>query len=423
MAIGYSSLFNQNYNNGGVEWTAGNVAIGSYSLTHNNPISPITGVNNTAVGNTSLQMNTTGHENTAVGSAALSSNTTGQSNTATGYSALYTNTTGEENTAIGQGALYLNNGGANTAIGFSALSSNTSGVFNTANGYKALSGNTIGQFNTAMGLTALFSNTTASSNVAIGSYTLSKQAFNNGGNNYTTGNVAVGDYALYNNNPTSTTTGVFNTANGFNSLAENYTGSGNSALGYNSVPGSGFSNLSNTTCIGNGATATGNNQIVLGNANVTQFYCYGAFVGTTANAANLTVLNTGQIVRSTSSRRYKKDIVPLEINTSNIYKLKPVSYDSYTDNDRHFGLIAEDVAEIIPELATFAKEKDVVKGSTSDKMIPDAVQYPLLSVLLLKEVQKHEETITELKTTIIEMKKMLEAQQAQIDLLNKNITK
>ena len=82
-----------------------------------------------------------------------------------------------------------------------------------------------------------------------------------------------------------------------------------------------------------------------------------------------------------------------EINTSGIYNLEAVSYTSLDDNKRYFGLIAEDVAEIIPELAEFAIEKDVIPGSNSDKLIPDAVRYSMLSVLLLNEVQKHEETI------------------------------
>jgi hypothetical protein len=159
--------------------------------------------------------------------------------------------------------------------------------------------------------------------------------------------------------------------------------------------------------------------MVLGNAAVTQFFSYGAWAAVTSDAANMVVMPTGQILHNSSSRRYKKDIIPIDINTTAIYKLRPVSFNSYTDNHRHFGLIAEEVAEVIPELANFVKEKDVIKGSTSEKMIPDAVQYPLLSVLLLKEVQQHQQTITELKDTITEMKKMLAAQQEQIDALKK----
>ena len=55
-------------------------------------------------------------------------------------------------------------------------------------------------------------------------------------------------------------------------------------------------------------------------------------------------------------------------------------------------------------LVYFAREKDVIPGSDSEELIPDAVQYPILSVLLLKEVQNHELTI--------------QKQAEQIELLN-----
>ncbi|MEO7983075.1 MAG: tail fiber domain-containing protein, partial [Bacteroidota bacterium] len=324
-------------------------------------------------------------------------NTIGFDNTALGAAALYYNDIGKENTAIGRQALFSNTAGiGNTATGYKALRSNTAsgrftfGNYNTANGWNSLCFNTLGSNNTAFGISTLYSNTIGGANTATGSSALH---FN--------------------------TTGAENTASGTSALSKNVNGNSNSAFGSQSGPNS--PDFSNTTCIGFFATATASNQIVLGNKDVTQVYCYGAFAGTTAAAANLVVLNNGQIARSTSSRRYKKDIAPMEINTTNIYKLRPVSYDVYTDDSRHFGLLAEDVAEVIPELAMFSKEKDVVNGSTSEKMIPDAVQYPLLSVLILKEVQKHEQTINEQQKQIEEMKKALLTHQQQNQLLLKRL--
>ena len=129
---------------------------------------------------------------------------------------------------------------------------------------------------------------------------------------------------------------------------------------------------------------------------------------------------TGEIQRSTSSKRYKKDIVNLEVNTSKIYDLRPVSFTAISDNTRHFGLIAEEVAEVIPELVEYAREKDVIKGSTSEKLIPDAVQYPILSVLLLKEVQKQHANIEEQQKVIDEQKadiNDLKVKSKEIDVL------
>ena len=390
-AIGRNALLSQSFDNSNNAWVSSNVAVGYEALYSNQPTSTSNGVSNTAVGHSALRANTIGWDNTAVGTAAL-----------------YTNNIGFQNTAIGRQALFYN----------------TSGSQNVATGYKALRENTTGYYNTATGNYALYNNKSASFNTAIGYEALYNQSYNNNGDNWNSYNVAVGYKALYSNNSSLATDGINNTAVGtgtlfFNTtglgntaigtfaLDNNTTGHGNSALGYESGPNS--TNLSNTTCIGNGATATANNQMVLGNANVTEFYCYAAFVGTTLNGANLYVQDNGKIGRSSSSRRYKKDIVPIDINTTNIYKLNPVSFNSYTDDSRHFGLIAEEVAEIIPELAMFSKEKDVVKGSSSEKMIPDAVQYPLLSVLILKEVQKHEQTIIEQKKTIDLLLKRIEA--------------
>ncbi len=412
VAVGSYALSSQSYNGGGTNWISGNVAIGANALLSNNPTAATNGINNTATGYAALENNSTGHENTATGNIALFSNNTGKSNTASGYAALFSNQDGNNNTATGQATLYSNiDGSSNTATGFAALTSNTKGDYNTATGANSLLNNTRGVHNTAIGYSALYFNTTATGNIALGSFALQNQAYSNTGVPYPAGNTAIGFNALNLNNPTSSAAGVFNTAVGYNAMLANVSGSFNTSAGYAAGPAAGT--FSNTSCIGNGATATGSNQFVLGNNAVTQLYCYGAYAATTANAPNLTVLSTGQIVRSTSSRRYKKDIVPLDINTAAIYKLMPVSYGSYTDDDRHFGLIAEDVAEIIPELASYAKEKDVVKGSSSEKLIPDAVQYSLLSVLLLKELQQHEQTIKEMQVTIKKMQQQLDDQQAR----------
>ena len=62
--------------------------------------------------------------------------------------------------------------------------------------------------------------------------------------------------------------------------------------------------------------------------------------------------------------------------------------------------LAEEVAGIIPQLAEYAKEKDVIPGSTSEKLVPDAVQYSLLSVLLLKELQQQKKQIQKLEEQV-----------------------
>jgi len=161
------------------------------------------------------------------------------SNTACGNQALYSNTTGFYNTAIGNQSLYSNTTGeGNIGVGRS-LYNNTTGHNNIAVGNTSLYNNTTGFYNTAIGSSSLYSNTT--------------------GNN----NTGYGTVALYNN-----TTGRNNTAVGMYSLYTNTTGSNNTAIGY--YANCSGNNFSNSTAIGYNSTITASNQIVLGDAIITQ---------------------------------------------------------------------------------------------------------------------------------------------------------
>ncbi len=199
-----------------------NIAIGAGALA-----SPASGLGaNLAIGFYSLNSNTSGQKNVAIGNLALRHNTTGLKNTALGYAAFYNNTTGSNNTALGDGAAFNNtSGNNNTALGQAAMFSNTTGYLNTVVGKSALYYNTTGYQNTALGAQALFANTTGRDNTAVGSLSLL---------NNTTGisNTAVGDSSLYFN-----TTGEKNAALGDNSLRSNTTGFRNVAIGQSSLRG------------------------------------------------------------------------------------------------------------------------------------------------------------------------------------------
>ena len=262
--------------------------------------------------------------------------TIGNSNVANGYQAMYNNITGSFNVANGYQALYHNtSGGNNVAVGDLALFNNTTGGSNQVIGINAMYLNTTGSENIAIGTSALSSNTNQVYNVAIGNSSMYYGIGNQ--------NVAIGMWTLYRN------TRDYNTAVGMGAFYSN------SATSY-----------TNSTAIGYASAITASNQVRLGNSSITTLFCKGAYAATTASAANMYVSAAGQIMRSTSSKRYKKDIVNLTINTEDIYKLRPVSYISIMDDKPYFGLIAEEVAEVIPGLAEFAKEKDVIKGSDSE---------------------------------------------------------
>jgi trimeric autotransporter adhesin len=391
---------------------------------------PDIGNSNTAIGSSALQSNTTGSNNTANGYGALLSNTTGSFNTANGYGALISNTIGEENTAIGGGALLKNTTGKeNTAIGSSALFSNTTGKENTAIGSSALFSNTTGDNNTAIGLSALFSNTTGSFNSANGSNAL----FSN-----TTGssNTAIGSSALLNNTTgsgnsanginalASNTTGFNNTANGINALQSNTTGSFNSANGLSALASNttGSSNLALGNSAGSNLT-TGSNNVDIANSGVTQdsgvirigtsgtqtrTFIAGISGVTASGGVQVFINANGQLGTRTSSRRFKRDINNLGSLSERLLKLRPVSfrYKQATEQGKHplqYGLIAEEVAKVFPELVQYDKEGK-----------PFTVYYHLLTPLMLSELQHEHAKNQQQQAELASEKAQLASQKAQL---------
>ena len=347
--------------------------------------------------------------NTAEGDNALFSLTTGTSNTAIGFAALVSDTTGDFNTAEGSGALLFNTTGfQNTATGVNALASNTTGSSNTANGVNALISNTIGFQNAATGVQALFSNTTGFQNAATGVQALFRNTtgFHNAAAGFqallsnTTGNhnTADGDNALVHN-----TTGILNTAVGGHALDQNVTGSSNVALGFQA----GF----NIT--GNGNVCIGQNIVGLaGESNVTRI----GNIGSTAqaNGVFVTVGAGGKLGFQVSSRRYKDDIKPMDKASEALFALKPVSFRYKREIDParspDFGLIAEDVATVNPDLVARDEEGKIV-----------TVRYQAVNAMLLNEflkehrkVEEQEKTIAELKSGMTVLAAMVKEQAEQI---------
>ena len=330
---------------------------------------------NTAEGDNALFTLTTGASNTAIGFDALLSNTTGDFSTAIGFDALLSNTTGDFSTAIGFAALGSNTTGAsNTAEGSGALLLNTTGSSNTANGVDTLFHNTTGFQNVATGVQALFSNTTGFHNAAAGFQAL----FSNTAGNH---NTADGDNALVNN-----TTGTLNTAVGGHALDQNISGSSNVALGFQA----GF----NTT--GSGNVCIGQNIVGLaGESNVTRI----GNIGSTAqaNGVFVTVGAGGKLGFQVSSLRYKDDIKPMDRASEALFALKPVSfrYKQEIDPARtpDFGLIAEDVATVNPDLVARDEEGKIV-----------TVRYQAVNAMLLNEFLKEHKKVEEQEKAIVELK-------------------
>ena len=332
--------------------------------------------------------------NTAEGQAALFSLTTGSFNTAVGFYSLRGNTEGQFNTGLGAGTLFANTGHQNTATGAAALLNNTTGVKNTANGALALVSNITGNSNTAIGDGALFANSAGFNNTAIGYNALLS--------NTTAGdNAAIGTTTLFNN-----ITGEFNVAIGSQALYANVTGDSNTALGDSA--GSNITGNGNV-CIGAGVNGFAGENNITRIRNVYE---------SVATERAVYVTSDNRIGTLSSSRRYKDDIRPMEDASKAIHSLRPVRfrYKKEVDPSRSlcFGLIAEEVAKVSPELVTPDREGK-----------PQTVRYEAINAMLLNEFLKEHRKVDSQECRIQQQEATIVRQQKQIDALTaglRNVT-
>jgi hypothetical protein len=363
--------------------SAGNLALGRDALS-----SLSNGTSNTAVGRDALRSTTGGAAlggslNTAVGDEALFTNTTGKRNTGIGADALRANTTGFGNTATGAAALQSNTiGEHNVGVGAYALRANTEGHRNTAVGLYALRANTTGSNNTAHGARALNANTTAKGNTAIGAYALESVSTLA---NY---NTAVGVHAL------QKVTDDYNTAIGHSALRETTTGRRNTALGrYAGAYNEGGDRNLFLGSFGRISQKDANATIWIGSYYHERVFVRGAEGVTTGNddAIPLLIDSDGQLGTASSSRRFKQDIEDAGSFAARLLELRPVAfrYRKHAEADPatslQFGLIAEEVAEVLPELVVF-----------DELGRPETVKYHLLSSLLLAQVREQQAVLLEL---------------------------
>ncbi len=256
------------------------------------------------------------------------------------------------------GARFLHNfGSGNTFVGSTAGNTSMTGGANTALGQGGLSKTTTGVSNTAVGHNSLFSLTTANENTAIGRYSL--QSIDTAGN----ANTAIG-YASLNN------------------LASGYR---NIAIGWEAGADLTLADHSNID-IGDFGTSGDVGVIRIGTA-LEQTKCFIAGIrGVTTGAADAVAVlidSSGQLGTVSSSRRYKKDIKDMAF-TERLAKLRPVNFVYKTDESEtiQYGLIAEEVAEVFPELVIFNPDGE-----------PETVRYHDLAVMLLNEYQKQQKQL------------------------------
>lgn len=373
------------------ENTAGGQAALSQHIGNSSPA-----VGTTAFGFDALGGNTTGGQSTAVGAWALAKNISGLYNDAFGEYALF-NSTASYNAAFGTYAMDTDTtGSGNAAFGFSAMFSNTTGTENAAFGYDALDQNTTGNSNAAFGGKVMGGNTTGSNNSAFGYWSMAS-AFSG------TDNTAVGYESLLGD-----VRGSFNTALGDSALNHNVNGSYN--VGVGASAGTNISSGSNNIDISNAGTATDTGVIRIGTAGTqaATFIAGISGVQTGLTGAAVLVDANGQLGTISSSRRYKEDIEPMGDASERLFQLRPVKFhykkpDANGQKPVQYGLIAEEVADVFPELTVYNKDGQ-----------PESVAYHLLAGLLLNELQKEHQKFLAASTELAAERKELDAMKIQL---------
>jgi hypothetical protein len=180
-----------------------------------------------------------------------------------------------------------------------------------------------------------------------------------------------------------------NTAIGFQALTNNTTGSSNIGLGRGA--GSGVTTADDVICIGTAG------------ANVSHS-CYIGNIFNQSSPSGLAVFvnSDGKLGTVLSSTRFKEDIKAMDKASEAILALQPVTFRYKRDFDptgtAQFGLVAEDVAKVNPDLVVRDKEGK-----------PYSVRYDQVNAMLLNEFLKEHHQVQDLKRIVAEQQKQIAA--------------
>src|SRR5260370_609640 len=178
----------------------------------------------------------------------------------------------------------------------------------------------------------------------------------------------------------------------------------------------------NTIDIGNSGATDESNTIRIG-VQGTQTFTIIAGISNDIQAIGTPVIVTtdGFLGVATSSARFKDQIKPMDKASEALLALRPVTFRYKKGIDpagtSQFGLIAEEVEKVNPDLVVRDKEGK-----------PYSVRYDQVNAMLLNEflkehrkveeqnrkIQQQEATITELKSTVAQQKKDSQAPVAQL---------
>ncbi len=420
-------------------WKAGQNNLNGYEnlfVGYNSGSANESGFGNVMLGTYSGKNITTGNENVMIGRGAGAFATTSASNNVfIGSYAGYGNGENTGNVFIGYKVGY-NNAGSNKLMidnydGASSTTSliygdfytnalkingtlNVTGATDIDNYLSLYAGTAVNEFSTD-GTMAGNSDYAVPTESAVRSYVLANK--DNLGNHIATQNIRLSGYYLSNDGGNE---GVYVDTDGDVGIGTNSPGSNrlkvlNNASG---IAGStGYFENSNSTGIGLSVFATSTDVALYveqknttSSGYIAKFASqYGGVWKERFNIANTGALfapylaaGTGtalyltsgnEIVKYSSSKKYKKEITPLSLDIHKFMSLQPVSFKwnekSASEGKKDYGFIAEDVEKVDPLLAVYNEDGSI-----------EGVDYQKINIILLKMVQEQERKIEELEKRI-----------------------
>jgi predicted ribosome quality control (RQC) complex YloA/Tae2 family protein len=194
------------------------------------------------------------------------------------------------------------------------------------------------------------------------------------------------------------------------------TGNSNIALGFAS--GSNLTTGDNNIDIGDAGIAAESNTIRIGtqiavtdvigqmHPGHTAAFIAGIYQATVAKGLSVVVDSTGHLGTKGSAERFKDEIKPMDKASEAILGLKPVTFHYKKEFDPdgipQFGLVAEDVAKVNPDLVARDDQGNIY-----------TVRYDAVNAMLLNEFLKGHRKVEELKkdfhATLAQQQKEIEA--------------
>lgn len=142
---------------------------------------------------------------------------------------------------------------------------------------------------------------------------------------------------------------------------------------------------------------------------------------TSSGGTPVYINSAGKLGTTTSSRRFKEDIKPMKNESEALFALQPVTFRYKKEIDSQgipqFGLIAEDVEKVNPDLVVRDKEGKV-----------NTVRYEQINAMLLNEFLKEHQAFIEeqgkvkkLEAGLADLLGMVKEQAAQIEKVSAEI--